>query len=113
MPNTANSCFGRDVVSPRAFPRHASDLMGTGEQYARKYHALLHRTLGLVLSLESAKCPYAPVAPLWHSLRTLPRLCHVGERTSSYFSSDHPSRSPAQWIAQNTKSAYHKLCAHD
>src|SRR6266851_4610647 len=90
LPDIAALHRSRCLVPPHAFRGYAHDLLGTREQYARKYHDMFHRTRCMALHFKPAQSSYRFIVLVWNLLWTQYILCNFGQRASSAVSTGHP-----------------------
>ena len=76
MLDASGLCFSRDVVPSRAFHRHAYDLMGSREQYARKYANIFYSPLCMAMPIKPEKS-YSIFSCLYGILSGLSMFCAI------------------------------------
>ena len=59
--------FSRSLVPPHTFYRHAYDLMGRREQYARKYHDFFYSPLCIAMPFKPEKPYNALLVFVWYA----------------------------------------------
>ena len=98
LPDTAALRRIRALVPQHAFRRYAHDLLGTREQYARKYHDMFHRTRRMALHCKPATSSHRLILLVWNLLWAQYILCNFDQRPSGAVSTRHPMHIHNTWL---------------